>query len=136
MQNQTKLSYNKEGPFPIIRRHGKLAYEIKLPDYLKKIHPIISIEHLEPAPQDPYNRDETEPGPIMVDGEARYIIEKILARGMRVPQGTNKQEPHYLIKWLDHREMTWEPVKNIRKQTPLLARKYEEQRALERRRSS
>jgi len=55
---------------------------------------------------------------------------------MRVPQGINKQELHYLIKWLDYKEMTWEPVKNIRKQTPLFVRKYEEQRAFERRRSS
>lgn len=42
------------------------------------MHPVISVEHLEPAPSDPYNRRKPDPGPIHIDGEERYIIDKIL----------------------------------------------------------
>lgn len=76
--NQTKLSFNKIGPFRILRSHGDLAHEIDLPDWLKGMHPVISVEHLESAPSDPYNRRKPDPGPIHIDGEERYIIDKIL----------------------------------------------------------
>ncbi|OCL03896.1 hypothetical protein AOQ84DRAFT_356656 [Glonium stellatum] len=39
------------GPF-LKRPFGTQAYELELPEYWK-IHPIISIEQLEPAPNDP-----------------------------------------------------------------------------------
>jgi hypothetical protein len=52
LQNQTKLSFNKISPFNIVKPIGKLAYEIQLPDWLSGIHPVISIEHLEPYQQE------------------------------------------------------------------------------------
>lgn len=83
LQNHTKLSFEKIGPFLIVRSHGPWAFEIKLPPWLKGMHPVISVEHLEPAPPDPYDRPKLEPGPIHVHGEERYIIEEIVGREMR-----------------------------------------------------
>jgi hypothetical protein len=45
-----KLSEQRSGPFQIVRRIRRLAYELKLPPRWK-IHPIISVAHLRPAPK-------------------------------------------------------------------------------------
>jgi hypothetical protein len=52
--------------------HSAADGKLELPELLS-IHPVISVEHLEPAPPDPYDRSKPEPGPIHVDGEERYI---------------------------------------------------------------
>jgi hypothetical protein len=72
LQGQTKLSFKKIDPFRILSstRNG---LEIELPDWLHGIYPVISVEHLEPAHDDPYERSEPQPGPIEVNGEERYI---------------------------------------------------------------
>jgi hypothetical protein len=94
LENQTKLSFNKIGPFRVLRPYGNLAYEIELPDWLKGMHPVISVEHLEPAPPDPYHRRRPDPGPVHVDGEERYIIDKILSHETRrVPGQPYTEDP-------------------------------------------
>ena len=41
------------------------------------IHPIISVIHLKPAPPDPYNQTILPLKPVVIDGEERYVIDKI-----------------------------------------------------------
>lgn len=52
-----KLFSRYAGPFTVIRRIGRLAYEFDLP-VTWKVHPVISVEQLEPFPSDadPYGR--------------------------------------------------------------------------------
>ncbi|KAI0996230.1 hypothetical protein K3495_g11949, partial [Podosphaera aphanis] len=55
----TKLAQQYAGPFKVLEKIGKLAYRLDLPPSLGSIHPVISVAHLEPAPNpadDPYNR--------------------------------------------------------------------------------
>ncbi|EAQ86812.1 hypothetical protein CHGG_08065 [Chaetomium globosum CBS 148.51] len=44
-----KLSQQRTGPFEVVRRVGRLAYELKFPENMG-IHPVISIAHLSPTP--------------------------------------------------------------------------------------
>ncbi len=97
LQNQTKLSFTKVGPLPILRSHGPLAFELKIPPTLKGIHPVISAEYLEPALSDPYKRAEPEPGPIHIHGEERYIIKNIIGKEMR-KGSSRKRELWYHVK--------------------------------------
>jgi hypothetical protein len=101
LANQTKLSFTKAGLFKIIRPHGKLAYELELPSWLHSIHPVISVEYLEPAPPDLYGRQLPNPGPIHIDGEARYIIDKLVDVEVRKVPSYRKQ-PWYKIRWLGY----------------------------------
>ncbi|KAF7852733.1 hypothetical protein EAF04_010926 [Stromatinia cepivora] len=57
-ERNTKIEQQFAGPFKVLERVGRLAYRIELPDAMK-VHPVISVAHLEPAPdptQDPYRR--------------------------------------------------------------------------------
>lgn len=73
----SKLSPIVQGPFPIKRRVGELAYELELPSHLK-IHPVISVIHLEQAYDDEYGRTIPPPSPLIVDGREEHEIERIV----------------------------------------------------------
>ena len=45
-QPSKKLSTKQLGPFPIIQKVGKLAYELKIPSTWKSIHPIVNESYL------------------------------------------------------------------------------------------
>ena len=126
LQNHNKLRLPTVGPCRIIRPHGNLAYEVELPKWLTGINPIISVEFLEPAKNDPYKRMLPPPGPITVDGEERYVIEHILGKESRRVKG--KRVPFYLVKWLGYEEPSWEPADAIQSQVPLLVKEFESQR--------
>lgn len=49
------LDATKVGPFKVIGDIDRLAFRLELPAHMK-IHPVISVVHLEPASPDPYNR--------------------------------------------------------------------------------
>ena len=68
--NQTKLSFQKIGPFKILQRNP-LSCELGLPDWLSGIYLVMSVDHLEPAmshEMDPYFRPKPSPEPLTVDG--------------------------------------------------------------------
>src|SRR5256885_6941752 len=62
-----KLSIVKDGYFKIKRQVSNHAYELKLLERLKHIHPVISIAHLKQAIEDPYNRHIQLPRSIIVN---------------------------------------------------------------------
>jgi hypothetical protein len=129
LQNQTKLSFNKIGPFRILERYkGDLSFKLELPEWLTGIHPVISVEFLEPAPPDPYQRPRPEPGHVTIKGEEHYIIEKVIEREMRKVPGIRKRVAFYKIKWLDYQDTTWEPESTLQQQIPQLLHKFESER--------
>jgi len=65
---KVKLGMQCVGPFEVVEKVGKLAYRLRLPDGWK-IHPVISIVHLEPAKEDPFDREVAPPPPMEVEGE-------------------------------------------------------------------
>lgn len=97
-----KLAPQRVGPFPILEEmaHG-LAFRLDLQGQLK-IHPVISVTHLEPAPtgKDPFERlppPEPERVPIGRDRDGEFQILDIVGRRTG---GTNRR-PHveYLVRW-------------------------------------
>ena len=52
-----KLSQQYAGPFKVIKRVGRLAYRLEIPEHWS-VHNVFSIAHLKPDTQgnDPYNR--------------------------------------------------------------------------------
>ncbi|KAI0993049.1 hypothetical protein K3495_g15135 [Podosphaera aphanis] len=59
----TKIEQQFAGPFQVLERIGRLAYRIQLPPSMSKIHPVISVAYLEPAPNpkdDPFCRPSSQ----------------------------------------------------------------------------
>ena len=78
-----KIQQQFVGPFQILERIGRLAYRLELPGTMK-IHPVISIAHLEPATkpeEDLFKRPRPQlehPLPVVVDGEQEFVVERLL----------------------------------------------------------
>ena len=116
-----KLSNQRVGPFPVLEKVGNLAYRLGLPGIMR-IHPVISIAQLEPAPdrsEDPYARASTQPvPPVVEEGQDQavnsefaskykpYEIERLLER-----RGTGRNIK-YLVKWKNcgNEHNAWYPV--------------------------
>ena len=68
----SKLDYKKLGPFTIIAKIGKVAYQLKLPDSMG-IHNVFHISLLEPVTQNKFpGRIEPPPPPVVVAGQDEY----------------------------------------------------------------
>ena len=122
LPNSLSLSVIKTGPFPIKQKIGNLAYELQLPKQMSHMHPIISVIHLEPAPPDPYNWTILLPKPVVIDGEERYVINKITSYEQ---QG---KTTFYQIRWKGYEEETWEPSEIIEQQAPVAVIAFETRR--------
>lgn len=122
LQNQTKLSGKKIGPFRILELHP-LSCKLELPDWMGRTHPVISMQHLEPAPADPYNRPSLPPGPLQIDGLDKYIIDKIIDHEQRTTPPAERGT-WYKVKWLGYNDTTWEPKSNLMQDVPKLVRAY------------
>ena len=99
-----KLSQQYCGPFLVEKRVGKLAYKLKIPSHWR-IHPVVSIAQLEPAPNgtDPYQRPTPDhPDSIFVEGDTAEWesseIEKLVDRRVR-RYGKGPLIKEYLVRW-------------------------------------
>ena len=97
-----KLSIQRTGPFKIVKKIGNLAYKLDLPEDWR-IHPVISIAQLEPAPkgEDPYDREKpTHPEPVSEFSKEwhDYEVEKLLGHRMK-KYGRGKPISEYLVRW-------------------------------------
>lgn len=98
--NSRNLGPQRVGPYRIVRQVGSLAYELELPPTLR-IHPVISVSHLEKGPQ--IVPERPPPDLIYDEGEAQegeFEVEAILGAQMR-GRGRGR-ELHYLVKWLGY----------------------------------
>jgi len=73
------------------------------------IHPVFHVELIRPAATDPFPSqivDDSQPPPVLVDGELEYEVEEILStREKRVGRGIQTE---VLVKWVGYAETTWE----------------------------
>jgi hypothetical protein len=73
-----KLNNKRHGPFKIIENISPYAYRIELPPSMK-CHNVFHVSLLEPAADDAYPGQNTEPPPpVEIDGEDEYFIEAVL----------------------------------------------------------
>ena len=121
LPGSNSLSLVRQGPFQILQRVGKLAYELDLPPHIK-IHPVISIAHLEQATPDPYNRPQPRPGPILVGHEEQYTVDRVVDHEKR------SGKRFYKIHWQGYEaaDDTWEPGDYIQTKVPHLVKQYKQ----------
>jgi hypothetical protein len=103
-QANAKFSQQRTGPFIIKEVYGKgNAYKLDLPGQWK-IHPVISVEHLEPAPApsaDPFRRPTPDHPPAIDDGASadQWMVDKLLDRRIRRVGRYRKEVIEYLVQW-------------------------------------
>ena len=96
-----KLGAQRIGPFPVIEAVGQQAYRLELPPDYSRIHPVLSIEHLEPAPEghDPYERPTPDhPGPVD-NADDQYEVSRILRRRPVRRGRYGPRQVEYLVEW-------------------------------------
>lgn len=95
-----KVSIQYAGPFRVKRQVTPLAFELELPSRMK-IHPVVSVAHLDPlkGDYDPFDREPIPPQPVrMEDGrDDSWEIESLIDR-RDVKQG-RKTIREYLVRW-------------------------------------
>jgi hypothetical protein len=100
------------GKYEVIREVNSHAYELKVPG---RIHAVFHVDLLRPAPKDPLpsqRTDDSQPQPILIDGEEEWLVERILDERWNNLSGTRYKEA--LVKWIGYGEPTWEPISNLR----------------------
>jgi hypothetical protein len=126
-----KWSQARMGKLRIIRKVHDLAYKLDIPAHWR-IHPVISAAMLYKPPQgkDPFDRTESKPRPIMVNGQQEWEVERIVDRHIKL----NKNGPvvKYWIKWKGYspHENTLEPVDNLGNAKDMID-KYERQHPID-----
>lgn len=116
-----KLDHKRLGPFSIEEKTGPVNYKLKLPQSMKRIHPVFHISLLEKAP----NNAEIAINVEIEDArEEEYEVEKILA-----DRWSNSQQ-QLLVKWQGYptSENTWEPIKNLRGCHQLVEQYYQKEK--------
>jgi hypothetical protein len=109
IRRTSKLAAKNYGPYKIIDQPGPVNYKLELP-YQVKIHPVFHTSKLIPYQQDKIaNRNPAKPGPISVEGQDEFEVEKVLNSRL------HRRKVQYLVKWVgyDDSENTWEPARNL-----------------------
>lgn len=100
-----------EGPFPVEKRIGKLAYRVKLPHYLE-CHPVFHVSFLKPYYPDESDpsRNKSQRAPTAVSTVLDHDVEAILAHRQIPQRGSHAAYKEYLVKWkgLPDAEASWE----------------------------
>jgi hypothetical protein len=99
-----KLGQQYAGLFTVVERIGRLAYRLDLPPTWK-VHPVISVQHLEPAPfPDPFEREPPQPSPThdprFPQDTDRHDVARVLDVRVRRLGRYRTPVKEYLIEWL------------------------------------
>ena len=95
IRGSKKLLARWAGPFPILERIGKQAYQIDLKDTLP-VHDVFHVSLLKPYKEG--GRRQPPPPPVVIDGEPEDEVEQILAhRDMRFGPKSKRSKREYLV---------------------------------------
>ncbi|KAI3741049.1 hypothetical protein L1987_58716 [Smallanthus sonchifolius] len=113
-----KLSPQFIGPFRIIKKVGKVAYQLELPEELNKIHNTFHVSYLRKC-----LADETAHVPleeIEVDNKLTYVEEPTKILDTKEKQLRHKTIKQMLVQWKHRKgsEMTWESEDEMRRSYP------------------
>ncbi|XP_060210634.1 uncharacterized protein LOC132637584 [Lycium barbarum] len=114
-----KLTPHFTGPYEIVRRIGKVAYELKLPSEIAMVHPVFHISMLRLYKTDPSHiltHEEIE----VNEGLSYEELGQILERQVRISR--MKDVASIKVLWKNHNteKVTWEAEENMKKRYPHL----------------
>ena len=115
-----KLSPRYIGPYEITERVGPLAYRLRLPAELSRLHDVFHVSMLRRYRSDPSHVLSTPE--IEVSEELTYEEEPVEILDRQVRRLRNREIPMVLVKWSFHspKEATWEVESDMRRQYPYL----------------
>ena len=122
------LRDNKWGRFTILGIVGTQAAGLDLPR-TSRVHPVISVLHLQPFVEDTFSRRCTPPPSATIDGVAAWELERIFKERRR------GKRTEFKVKWIGYpdTEFTLEPEENLRQDLGSVAPHWiEEYRATQR----
>ncbi|XP_027157475.1 uncharacterized protein LOC113780267 [Coffea eugenioides] len=113
-------------PFKILQRVGKVAYRLKLPSSLSRIHNVIHVSMLKkyyPDTSHILQQEEVE-----IDESLTYEEKPVQLLDRMVKELRNKRIPLVKILWRNHRieEVTWEVEEEMKKKCPELFENQDE----------
>ncbi|MBW0571707.1 hypothetical protein O181_111422 [Austropuccinia psidii MF-1] len=74
-----KLSQRWLGPFEVLKKIGSHAYQLKLPQQWKSVHPVFCVSLLEPVKQSTIpNRHQLPPPPVIVEEQEEWEVDQVL----------------------------------------------------------
>ena len=105
-----KLEHRRLGPFPVDHAVGDLAYRLRLPSYLSRLHPVFHVSLLEPYHDPSEFHPHARPVPFDIPNDfSAPTIQSIL--------DTRKlgRRYEYLVHWLElpSTEDSWVPLSDI-----------------------
>ncbi|KAG2938032.1 hypothetical protein PC115_g3917 [Phytophthora cactorum] len=109
--NSRKLGPKWIGPYSVVRKVHRHAYEINLPPRLK-LHPVFNTGSLKPYEQS--TRLSRPQQVILHDGSVGQIVEAV------IDKRTRRGVVQYLIRWVGEEKATWEPLANLHQVTGLI----------------
>jgi transposase InsO family protein len=110
------------GPFTLLQQRSPVSFQVELPATMR-IHDVFHVDRFKPfipSPESLGRRSLPPPEPEIVNGEAEYEVESILAHR------TRRRRTEFLIKWVGYdeaKDSTWEPLQSITN-SPVILRKY------------
>ncbi|CAL1360405.1 unnamed protein product [Linum trigynum] len=100
-----------EGPFPVVKRIGKVAYKMEVLSLLE-IHPVFHVSQLKTSNE--YKEDEQQTkshcAPTLITKTHDNEVEEIMARCVIPRRGVHPSYVEYLVRWrnLPKSETSWE----------------------------
>nr|XP_016487448.1 PREDICTED: uncharacterized protein LOC107807549 [Nicotiana tabacum] len=115
-----KLSTRYVGPYKIIRRIGKVVYELDLPLELEAVHPVFHVSMLRKCIRDPSRITPIED--IHIAEDLSYAEVPVVILDRQVRKLRTKEVASVKVLWQNNNieEMTWEVKEKMRKKYPRL----------------
>ncbi|WMV14089.1 hypothetical protein MTR67_007474 [Solanum verrucosum] len=116
-----KLSPRYVGPYQILKRVGKVAYELDLPNELAPVHLVFHVSMLKKCIGDPVSIIPLEG--LGVDESLSYIEVPVEILDRQVKRLRNKETAHAKVLWRNHLDegATWEAEADMKSGYPHLA---------------
>ncbi|MBW0490582.1 hypothetical protein O181_030297 [Austropuccinia psidii MF-1] len=107
-----KLSERWLGHFKAIKNIGSHAYNLKLPQKWKSVHPVFHVSLLEPVKQSSITtHHQFPPPPVLVQEQEEWEVTQVLDSKLK------RGKLWYLVEWKqfseDPERKTWEPASNL-----------------------
>ena len=103
-----KLHSRFIGPFKVVAKVGKQAYELELPPTMK-MHDVFHVSLLRPYHED--GSHQPPPLTLLMDGEQEHEVETILDHKPKLSGNKKRKPTAYLVRWTGFgpEHDTWEP---------------------------